>query len=131
MIKPVGEPYFIKIFNVTDLAGNCILPGKNFIKITIPIADLDNIAVFPNPATIENETVYFQNLPTSGSADFYIFDLEGNLVDNFTAEFLSEDYNSAGWDLSNQSGKKVASGMYFYLIKYSDLYKKGKIAIIR
>ena len=131
MIKPVGEPYFIKIFNVTDLAGNCILPGKNFIKITIPITDLDNIAVFPNPATIENETVYFQNLPTSGSADFYIFDLEGNLVDNFTAEFLSEDYNSAGWDLSNQSGKKVASGMYFYLIKYSDLYKKGKIAIIR
>lgn len=130
-IKPVGEPYFIKIFNVTDLAGNGILPGKNLIKITIPITDLDNVAVFPNPATIENETVYFQNLPTSGTADFYIYDLEGNLVDNFTAEFLSEDYNSAEWGLSNQSGKKVASGMYFYLIKYSDLYKKGKIAIIR
>jgi len=130
-IKPVGEPYFIKIFNVTDLAGNYILPGKNLIKITIPITDLDNVAVFPNPATIENETLYFQNLPTSGSADFYIYDLEGNLVNTFSAEFLSEDYNSAEWDLSNQSGKKVASGMYFYLIKYSDLYKKGKIAIIR
>jgi len=130
-IKPVGEPYFIKIFNVTDLAGNCILPGKNLIKITIPITDLDNVTVFPNPVTIENKVIYFQNLPTSGSADFYIFDLAGNLVNNFTAEFLSEDYNRAEWNLSNQSGKKVASGMYFYLIKYFDLYKKGKIAIIR
>jgi len=117
---------------VTDLAGNCILPGKNFIKITIPITDLDNIAVFPNPATIENEIVYFQNLPTSGSADFYIFDLEGNLVDNFTAEFLSEDYNSAEWDLSNQSGKKSSFRNVFLFDKNILIYiKKVKIAIIR
>jgi len=130
-INPVGEPYFIRISHVTDLAGNYILPGKNLIKISIPITDLNNVQVFPNPAKTENELVHFQNLPTSGSADFYIYDAAGCIVENFSAENLSEDYNSITWDMTNQSGKKVASGMYFYLIKYYDIYKKGNIAIIR
>ena len=130
-IKPVGNPYFIKVSNVVDLAGNSILPGKNLIKITIPITNLDNVVVFPNPVTVENDMLYFKNLPTSGSAELFIYDLEGCPVAQLTADNLSEDYNGIEWDLSNDSGKKVASGMYFYLIKYSDSYKNGKIAIIR
>lgn len=130
-IKPVGTPYFIKVNNVEDLAGNVILPGKNLIKIMIPITNLDDVTVFPNPATIEQELVYFQNLPTEGTAEFFIYDLEGTLIREFVAESLSQDYNFAQWDMKNQSGKKIASGMYFYLIKYLDNYKKGKIAIIR
>ncbi len=130
-IKPVGTPYFIKANNIKDLAGNLILPGKNLIKIMIPITNLDNVVVYPNPATTENDLLYFQNLPTEGSAEFYIYDLQGALVREFEAESLSQDYNYAQWDMKNQSGKKIASGMYFYLIKYLDDFKKGKIAIIR
>lgn len=136
-LKPTAKSYFIKVYNIEDLAGNIILPGKNFIKISLLITNLDNIQLFPNPFKynkpkhIEKGCITFQNLPTSGKVDIHIYNFAGEHVKKISISQLSEGYNTAEWNLRNSSEKKVASGIYFYLIKYSNIYKKGKIAILR
>lgn len=130
-LKPIGESYYIKVINIEDLAGNLILPGKNFVRISLPIKNLENIQVFPNPVLPQYDKLFFQNLPTTGKADIYIYNLAGEPVRKITIHQLSENFNKAEWNLCNSAQKKVASGIYFYLIKYSDKIKKGKIAIIR
>jgi bacillopeptidase F (M6 metalloprotease family) len=119
------------VINIEDLAGNLILPGKNFVRISLPIKNLENIQVFPNPVLPQYDKLFFQNLPTTGKADIYIYNLAGEPVRKITIHQLSENFNKAEWNLCNSAQKKVASGIYFYLIKYSDKIKKGKIAIIR
>ena len=130
-LKPIGKSYFIKVSNIEDLSGNIILPGKNIIKISIPIEDLDAVEVFPNPVLTNQNKLYFQNLPTSGKANIYIYNFAGEPVKKITTSNLTEGYNTAEWNLCNDSEKKVASGIYFYLIKYNDKVKEGKIGIIR
>lgn len=130
-IKATGKSYFIKMSNIKDLAGNIILPGKNLVKITLPITDLDAVLVGPNPASAKVEEVRFENLPTTGEADIFVYNFSGNLIKKLSNNLLSEDYNTMSWNLKNASDNSVASGVYFYIIKYSDEFKKGKIAVIR
>jgi len=130
-LKPIGKSYFIKVSNIEDLSGNIILPGKNIVKISIPIENLDAVEVFPNPVLANQNKLYFQNLPTSGKANIYIYNFAGEPVKKITTSNLTEGYNTAEWNLCNSSEKKVASGIYFYLIKYNDKVKKGKIGIIK
>ncbi|MEA2104250.1 MAG: S8 family serine peptidase [Candidatus Cloacimonadota bacterium] len=126
-----GNSYFIKVFNIKDLAGNIILPGKNLIKISLPIKNLHAVKVGPNPAKATCEEIYFKNLPTTGNAEVYIYNFAGNLTKKLSNPQLSEDYNTIVWNMKNAANKEVASGVYFYMIKYSDDFKHGKIAIIR
>ncbi|MBC8526074.1 MAG: S8 family serine peptidase [Candidatus Cloacimonetes bacterium] len=133
-LKPTGESYYIKVTNIKDLAGNTILPGKNLIKISIPILDLESVKVFPNPVVTNNpnhDKIKFQNLPTSGTVEIFIYNFAGEPVKKITAPNLSENYNWTEWNLKNSAEKEVASGMYLYLMKYSNKFKKGKIAVIR
>lgn len=126
--KPNSEAYFIKIFNLKDLAGNYILPGQNIIKILNPITNLKNVIVYPNPVRPENESIiHFDNLPTNGDVTLFIYNFAGEPV--IKSKSLSETDNSC--NLRNDSGKELASGIYFYLIKFNNEISKGKIAIIR
>ena len=102
-----------------------------FNPISIPIEDLDAVEVFPNPVLTNQNKLYFQNLPTSGKANIYIYNFAGEPVKKITTSNLTEGYNTAEWNLCNASEKKVASGIYFYLIKYNDKVKEGKIGIIK
>ncbi|MGC9337071.1 MAG: S8 family serine peptidase [Candidatus Cloacimonadia bacterium] len=130
-LKPAKELYFIRVNNIEDLAGNVILPGKNIVKIFIPIKNLDYIIVYPNPVVPNSGRVIFDNLPTSGKVKIYIYDFAGNLVKSLSDTQLSQSMNRVEWDLRNDAGREISSGVYFYLIKYSDDYKNGKISVVR
>jgi hypothetical protein len=130
-LKPAKESYFIRANNIEDLAGNVILPGKNIVKIFIPIKNLNYITAYPNPVTPESDKLIFDNLPTTGKVKIYIYDFAGNLVKSFSDTQLSQGMNSIEWNLRNEAGKEISSGVYFYLIEYSGDYKDGKISVIR
>jgi len=129
-LEPTNGFYFVKVKNVKDISGNRILPGKNLVKIAIPITDLNSILVGPNPTRPEHKKVYFQNLPTEGKAKLHIYNFSGELVRTIVSPHLSSNYNTIFWNKENNAGKKVATGIYFYLMKYNDKYKKGTIAIV-
>jgi hypothetical protein len=84
--------------------------------------------VYPNPWRADKHSgqpVTFANLPSGSTVK--IFTVSGHL-----ARDLGTVNGSVAWDLTNDSGDKVASGIYLYLITDSQGDKvKGKVAVIK
>ncbi|MBR9976110.1 MAG: T9SS type A sorting domain-containing protein, partial [Bacteroidetes bacterium] len=87
--------------------------------------DINDIQVFPNPYLGANSQelnkyqrfVTFNHLPAS--AKFRIFSVDGMLVRSF--EKTDDGSQLATWDLQNDNGLPVASGMYIIHIDMPDL----------
>jgi hypothetical protein len=99
--------------------------GKLFLKDNIvPYVDLNAVVVYPNPVSIsKNAGVKITNLPFNTSfINVNIFTLTGEFVKSFdytdtqTDVFAAETKKYIKWDLKNQSGNKVAPGVYFAVI---------------
>ncbi len=107
---------------VTITPTNTITPTPNLAAL-----DLSNVVLYPNPyrsdLNTRNQVVFF-NLPAV--AKIRIYNLEGKLV-----AFIDKDDpgNRAVWDLTNRAGKRVASGVYVYVIKTNREKKSGKILL--
>jgi hypothetical protein len=97
-------------------------------QITLVAAGLSGVKVYPNPWRADKhatKNVTFANLP--GNCSVKIFTASGHLVKD-----LDQASGTKTWDLTSDSGDKVASGMYVYLIKDGEGNKvRGKIGVIR
>lgn len=95
-------------------------------------ADVDKVNVFPNPyygthgreTSRSNHYVTFNHLPDN--AIIRIFDLSGVLVKTINHIETSGQFDT--WDLRNENGLPVASGIY---IVYVDMPKLGKSKILK
>ncbi len=88
---------------------------------------LDGVRVYPNPWRADQHAgaVTFDQLPSMTTVK--IFTLSGMFV-----KALDADAGSATWDLTNDAGDKVASGIYFYVLLTDDGQEfKGKLAVIK
>ena len=95
--------------------------------ITLVSTDLSASRVFPNPwrAARGDGSITFDQM--SANSTVKIFTVSGRL-----ARTLSATGGSVLWDLTNDSGEKVASGLYLYLITDNEGNKShGKLAVIR
>ncbi len=82
--------------------------------------------VYPNPCKLnQDRKVYFINV--SSDAVLKIYDLNGDEV--FSASDITD--NPFSWDLENILGRRIASGIYLYVIKDGGTLRKGKIAVIK
>jgi kumamolisin len=102
--------------------GGTIVPAPNFEA-------LQNVYAFPNPwdtRTATKRQMTFANIPNDGSIK--IFTLSGFWVKTLTG---SDSNNQTVWDLTNDAGERVASGIYFYLVKSPQATFRGQIAIIK
>ncbi|MGB5895662.1 MAG: T9SS type A sorting domain-containing protein, partial [Ignavibacteriaceae bacterium] len=131
------------VFRLTSTKPNVV--GEDVFVTTAPAASqsndlasnqLDEINVFPNPyygvnseeLNKYNRFVTFTHLPNT--AKIRIFNLAGVLVRTIEK---SDEGQYQRWDLSNDSGLPVASGIYIAYIELSDLgeTKILKVAIIQ
>ncbi len=86
---------------------------------------IENLLVFPNPHTGQTEYITFLGLTENRT--LYIYDISGVEV------FKESDFSTAyKWDMKNDSGEDVTSGVYIYRIT-NDIkeLQVGKIAVIR
>ena len=92
----------------------------------------DNLSesyIYPNPVRTSqgNDKVTFANL--TNNVMIRIFKTNGDLVREINA---TDTNGTVTWDLTNDNGNQVASGIYIYLITNELSQKsKGKLAIIR
>ena len=100
------------------------------------IENLDYLIVYPNPLNL-NEIALgaevgfrFINLPLEERGSIKIYDLSGDLVfkDRFGPYFNANDHYR--WNVMNNSGNKMSSGIYYYVIEIADDIKKGKLVLI-
>jgi hypothetical protein len=113
---------------------NVAFSGDDVFTFTTPIPsysteaameDVDDIQVFPNPYLGSNEQelnkyqrfVSFNHLPPR--ANFRIYTVSGTLVSSFSKE--DDGTQLATWDLQNDNGLPVSSGMYIIHIEMPDL----------
>ncbi len=130
-----NQSYFLKLSNILDLAGNEISNSGNKFHFSLSdIVNLDHLTVYPNPLNLQEQqefrVIKFIKLPLEQAGKLYIYNFAGDLVyaKDIGPYYKSDEY--ATWDVKNQSGKQVSSGIYFYLIKMENDYKRGKIVII-
>jgi len=129
-----GTPTDNGISTSTIFAINSLGTGSATLTITIGgtgntgSAPTYSPSVYPNPWRSDKHAgrnITFNGLTTG--TDIKIFTVSGRKV----AE-LHTDGPSVQWDLSNDSGDKVASGIYLYVLTDGQGDKaRGKVAIIR
>jgi len=95
----------------------------------IPSSNLEKAIAFPNPfRTDRGHTRIVFDYLTAGSR-IRLYDVTGALIHE-----MNDDNNDGQiiWSVTNESGQKVASGVYFYLITDSGGRKqRGRIGVAR
>jgi streptogramin lyase len=76
----------------------------------------NNLSVFPNPAS-ENVSIVF-NHDRDGFVEIAVYDILGKRIKEILHQSHVAGQQSTGWDLTDQSGNKVESGIY--VVRYSD-----------
>ncbi len=86
--------------------------------------NVEEVFAYPNPYIItdQNERVFFNYID---EVEIEIFSLDGRKIKTILS--------NSGWDGTNESGDKVASGMYLFYIRDDNTGESytGKIALIR
>jgi hypothetical protein len=89
---------------------------------------LSNVRAYPNPFRVDQHTVReikFDQMPNESTVK--IFTVSGQLVKS-----LDATTGQATWNLQNDSGETVASGVYLYLVTDSQGHEhKGKLAVLQ
>ena len=94
-----------------------------------PIAreDLSIVVPYPNPFRPQHAFVIFNKLPSNST--LRIHDPSGTVVRTFRPSDLLG--NEAQWDGKNESGKKVAPGVYLFSVVSGSKVQRGKVIVAR
>lgn len=96
-------------------------------RINVVSADFSTVKVFPNPWKKDKHNgrdIVFDNLTANSTVK--IFTVSGHLVRELTGN------GTVAWNLQNDKGDAVASGIYVYVVTdNSGNKKRGKLAIVR
>ncbi|MGC9361705.1 MAG: FG-GAP-like repeat-containing protein, partial [Candidatus Syntrophosphaera sp.] len=133
-LKFGSSPYLVTIRNIRDLAGNPISLQHNVARFTlVNNHNLDNLIVYPNPVRGGDNQCRFLNFPAGRKGHVRIYDSSGALVRIATIEPFDDQIDTIhkwDWDLRNNAGARVSSGIYFYVIEMDGDFGRGKIAVI-
>ena len=111
--------YRVELGGVTDIgdAGDVILPEE---------IELVN---YPNPFN-PSTTIRF-SVPVNGLADLRIFSTTGRLIRSLLSRFVEAGVHRILWDGTSNSGRRVASGVYFYRLTVNNLVKWNKLILAK
>ncbi len=134
-LEPSNQAYYVETNNLQDLAGNVISAQFKLARFGVfDVNDLDDVTVYPNPITSDDiQTATFVRFPADKQGSICIYNNAGNLVyKNSIGPFNPQSNNVAWrWNLKNNDGRPVSSGIYFYVIEMDGKIKRGKLAIIK
>lgn len=93
-----------------------------------PRGDVSSAHAFPNPCSLSAgcRRVTFSALTLQ--ATIKVYTISGELVQTLAK---NDNTNSKDWDLKNADGRQLASGLYLFLVRGENTYKKGKLVITR
>ncbi len=94
--------------------------------IARPSLDLNDVAVYPNPANVRLGQTRISFLRVPAESQISIYSVSGDLVKRF--EYGG---SNSSWDLTNESGSPVSAGIYFIHVKAENNSGIAKVAVIR
>lgn len=124
-----GRIYRVTANNLHTPSGLVIDPAHNSATLNFYQNRLDNAFVFPNPYSAESGVPYviFANL--TPNAEIRVLTLSGILIKTIkTSDNIS---GGVSWNLKNERGEPVGSGVYLYYISGDGDTRWGKLAVVR
>ena len=116
----------------TEIDGFVEIYGPVSVKISGQSEDIEPVILaselrgnYPNP--FNPETTFELFVKEGETGDFTIFNLKGQII--YTNQFQSGQHQYV-WEGTDNSGKKVASGTYFYQLK-TESYQSVKKMILQ
>jgi len=110
-----------------DDHGEDIMIGP--IKVGSVPKFVDLMQNYPNP--FRSETIIRYNLPKNGHVSLRIYDVAGRLVRTLVDRDEIAGYGSVSFDGRNQSGSRLASGIYYYRLTTPQRTMTQKMVIVR
>ncbi len=84
---------------------------------------------FPNPFNPQTNLSY--ELPIGTIVSLNIFDITGKMVKNLVNSYQNPGKNLVLWDGTDSKGRKVHSGVYFYMINADKFNQVKKVTLIK
>jgi hypothetical protein len=104
------------------------IPGG--IPIDVPNSDVVfGVSNYPNPFNPATEIK--MTLPKAGHVSLKVFNVRGELVRTLVNGELAAGPQSIEWNGTTDSGRQVASGVYFYETKYNGETMINKMALVK
>jgi hypothetical protein len=120
-----GVTTYISFNNLESKEGTVYEEG-NRIALLTGAENIEDMLVYPQPATIDDSWLMFSNI-AEGTL-IRIFDINGH----FITKLQELDQNGGvRWNLLDDFGNKVSSGIYIYYATFDNHTKLGKFAIIK
>jgi hypothetical protein len=136
IIGPCFGPAPDSCFNLNNKLANVAVPvaSTQLEPTPGPAPDLERVAVVPNPYraseawdSVTGHEVHFINLPAR--AKIKIYTVAGDLVVELEHDDRVRDFER--WNLKNDSGQDVASGIYMYRVESDRLSFQNRFVVIR
>jgi hypothetical protein len=83
---------------------------------------------YPNPFNPETTIVF--EMPATGDISLRIYNLRGQQIKNLFEGPIDRGRHQMVWDGTNDSGTKVTSGIYFYVLKIGTIVVSRKAVLI-
>jgi hypothetical protein len=125
LVGALGQPGYL-IMNNLESVNNIVLTESNKINLYIEADDLGDFVIYPQPVRPSHREVIFAKLPKDVEID--IFNLSGIKIRSLKE---NSQYGGIRWNLRDENGYDVRSGIYFYEIKSNESKKLGKLVIMR
>jgi hypothetical protein len=116
-----------EITKLTFRCDGCGAVGNERISTVIKTFTL--LQNYPNPFN-PTTTIEYQ-LPKAGSVDIKIYDMNGRLIRSVLSRRQEMGIHSLRWDSRNDAGTPVASGMYFYQVRFDNSVLSRKMLLLK
>ena len=84
---------------------------------------------YPNPFNPTTEIRF--EIPQQDKVELVVYNILGEKVKTLFNNTISSGKYSIRWDATNEAGLSVATGVYFYELKYQDIVKVKKMLLLR
>jgi hypothetical protein len=83
----------------------------------------------PNPMTAETEIRY--NIASDAPVTLAVYDITGAVVKTLVSESMKAGQYSVTWNATDEAGRRVANGVYFYRLSAGDFAQSRKLVVMR
>jgi hypothetical protein len=123
-VRP-GETYYYKLEAISRTGGSEEFGPVEF-RYAARFTMYQNVPNPFNPSTKIRFTI-----PETGHVGLKIYDVAGRLVRTLVDRRLVADHYEVSWDGTNNGGRQVASGIYFYRIVAGKHSRTRKMVLLR
>jgi len=120
----------VHVFNIEDIrkltfAGTNGINDQQFNTI---VKNFYLLKSYPNPFNISTTITY--TLPTEGTVEITIVDLNGKIIQILPGGNQSPDEHTFIWDGKTDTGQKAQTGIYFCKVRFNNQIQTNKMIII-